>query len=281
MWSNYALSIALHPFDYAKVLIQLGYEPIAPRPTTDFFGRPALKLPNIFEYVHHIRSIDGIVGCYRGLTPKICGNLLSAVVRQKIMDTMEPVEVENEEELQKMRLDTFLKTLKCHFISHTAAIIVSQPFSVISVRIMAQFVGRETKYNGLVDSISEIYHQHGPLGFFTGLVPRLIGDILFVVLGSTVTFALNSYLVKDKDMQIYTCAATSFLATAITHPFQVVSNCMIVSGSGLVAGSPLYMPYYSTWIDCWKDLQSRNQLRRGSRFLVRYYIGETNKGWAY
>jgi len=47
-WSNYALRIivntASHPFEYAKVLIQIGYEPIAPRPAKTFFGKPALKI---------------------------------------------------------------------------------------------------------------------------------------------------------------------------------------------------------------------------------------------
>lgn len=41
---------ALHPFQYAKVLIQLGYEPIAPRPGRTFFGKHVLVLPNIFKY---------------------------------------------------------------------------------------------------------------------------------------------------------------------------------------------------------------------------------------
>lgn len=41
---------ALHPFQYAKVLIQLGYEPIAPRPGRTFFGKQVLVLPNIFKY---------------------------------------------------------------------------------------------------------------------------------------------------------------------------------------------------------------------------------------
>lgn len=40
----------------------------------------------------------------------------------------------------------FLKTVKKEFISRTAAIIISHPFHVITIRMMAQFIGRETKY---------------------------------------------------------------------------------------------------------------------------------------
>nr|CAH7754769.1 unnamed protein product [Callosobruchus chinensis] len=53
-WTNFALRVIVntvsHPFEYAKILIQIGYEPIAPRPAKTIFGKPALKLPNIFEY---------------------------------------------------------------------------------------------------------------------------------------------------------------------------------------------------------------------------------------
>ena len=41
---------AMQPVEYAKTLIQLGYEPIPPKPTTTFFGKPALGLPSVFQY---------------------------------------------------------------------------------------------------------------------------------------------------------------------------------------------------------------------------------------
>lgn len=53
-WISFGMRLgvqaAFHPFQYAKVLIQLGYEPIAPHPGRTFFGRPVLVLPNIFKY---------------------------------------------------------------------------------------------------------------------------------------------------------------------------------------------------------------------------------------
>ena len=53
-WSNVVfksgMATAMHPLDYAKTLIKLGYEPIAPVPTRTFFGRPALGLPSVFQY---------------------------------------------------------------------------------------------------------------------------------------------------------------------------------------------------------------------------------------
>ena len=42
---------ALHPVDYAKTLIQIGHEPLAPAQTkTLLTQRPALALPSVFRY---------------------------------------------------------------------------------------------------------------------------------------------------------------------------------------------------------------------------------------
>lgn len=53
-WIRFGLrmgvSAALHPFEYSKTLIQLGYEPIAARPGKSLLGKPIMKLPNIFQY---------------------------------------------------------------------------------------------------------------------------------------------------------------------------------------------------------------------------------------
>ena len=76
-WFGFRLVISTvtHPIEYAKLLIQvrwimfgnidrfvtpfellpcyffqIGHEPIPPRPTTTLFGKPALSLPNIFQY---------------------------------------------------------------------------------------------------------------------------------------------------------------------------------------------------------------------------------------
>lgn len=280
-WSNYALRIivntASHPFEYAKILIQIGYEPIAPRPSKTLLGKPALKLPNLFEYVKYIKSVDGFSGLYTGLGPKVCGNLLSAIAAQKCADYLKAPENEDldyeEEETEEQRQQKWLASIKCDVITHTAAIVISQPFHVITIRMMAQFVGKETKYVGLFGSIKEIYHQNGVLGFFSGLIPRVLGDILSVLLAGGLTYAINRYLVEEKELKVYTAATMNFISTAIMYPFQVVSTCMSVTNSGLLIGSPPSMKHYSNWMDCWFDLSRNHQLTRGSSLLVRYYTG--------
>ena len=51
-----------HPFDLAKTLIQIGQEPLAPKPTRSIFGTPQHSLPSVFVYIGHIKKKDGFFG---------------------------------------------------------------------------------------------------------------------------------------------------------------------------------------------------------------------------
>ncbi|XP_014218960.1 mitochondrial carrier homolog 2 [Copidosoma floridanum] len=286
LWSKIAcrtlVNILTHPFDYAKVLIQIGYEPLEPRQTTTLFGRPALGLPNIFQYVKYIKNIDGLSGCYRGLAPKLCGLTIYAIVFDKSLKHIEfteedrdpqendtPVDDLPDELRDKKYVEDFFKNL----IARTVGIIISHPFDVISVRMMAQFVGGETKYITIVGSVGTIYKENGISGFFAGLLPRLLAHVATLAVVSTSTYLINKYIIKDRDMRNFTSATMTFLASTVTYPFLVVSQCMIVNNCGLAAGEPPMMPIYVDWLDCWHHLSRTRQLKRGSSLLWRYYTG--------
>nr|CAD7395344.1 unnamed protein product [Timema poppensis] len=167
----------------------------------------------------------------------------------------------------------FARTLTNDIAAQAAAIIASQPFNVIAVRMMAQFVGAEKIYSGVLSSIGHIYHEEGLLGFFSGLMPRLLGELVALVISSTITYFINSYIISDRELHTYTMATSRFFASAITYPFHVVANCMIVNNTKLLAGSPPHMALYESWTDCWSHLSRTNQLKRGSSMLWRYYTG--------
>ncbi|XP_071442970.1 mitochondrial carrier homolog 2-like [Hetaerina americana] len=307
-WANYifryAATTATHPFEYSKLLIQLGHEPIAPWPTKTLFGRPALALPSVFQYVSYIKGVDGFSGCYRGLAPKLCSCLVSSLTYQRVRESWqfdwekrralgyggtgdttngddEGVGDEDEdsesgggEELsEEEERRRFALCLTRDVVGRTVAVVVSHPFQVVAVRTMAQFVGGETLYSGLFASFREIYREGGILGYFSGVLPRLIGELLALVISSTATFAINTYLVEDPEVKTYTAATVAFLAGTVTYPFQVVSNCMAVTKCGLAAGSPPSMLHYTSWTDCWSHLSRTGQLKRGSSLLWRYYSG--------
>lgn len=286
LWSGTACRVAVnavsHPIEYAKVLIQIGHEPIAPYPTTTIFGRPALALPNVYKYIKYIKSVDGFTGCYRGLVPKLCAYTVSAIVSEKTAESIklrqgeshqvEPEDDDDDEERAEKYIQDFLRDL----ISRAVGIIVSHPLDVISLRMMAQFVGGETKYCGLIQSVIEIYKENGISGYFAGLMPRLIANAATLAIVSSSTYIINKYIITDREMKNFTASTMTFLATTITYPFIVVSHCMAVNNCGLVAGVPPQMPIYTNWLDCWSHLSTTNQLKRGSSLLWRYYTGPTN-----
>ncbi|XP_037938718.1 mitochondrial carrier homolog 2-like [Teleopsis dalmanni] len=285
-----AVGAALHPFEYAKVLAQLGYEPIAPRPGKSLLGKDILVLPNMFQYVGYIRRMDGFYGMYRGLSPKIFGNLLAFVCSEKVitafkLPTAEECKLKDDVDLSDEELYLQFKlNLKRDLVISMTSIIVCQPFHVISLRMMAQFIGGEKIYQSIVGSIIEIYKYEGISGFFSGLLPKLIGDVASLILTSTTVFMLNKYLIKDKVGRHYNSGLTQFAIASMLYPFQVVASCMCVTGSRLMAASPPMMPMYRNSIDCWNHLSSLGELKRGNAFFLRYvpgprknnYISQTN-----
>ncbi|CAO1340330.1 unnamed protein product [Diamesa serratosioi] len=268
-----AVSSALHPFEYAKVLIQIGFEPLPARATTTLFGRPTLALPNIFQYVGHIKSIDGLKGCYRGLAPKLFGNIVSTHISEIIADKLGLAKVEDNEKdnlTEEEYFDRFEKQLKRDLVVHTSAAIIVSPFHIISVRMMAQFVGQEVKYQTIFGSIATIYKDEGILGFFKGLIPRLVFDLSCVILASTATYYVGRHFIKEKEGRTYFGNFSSFVCTSIFYPLNVVSTCMAVGGSGLKAGMPPLMPVFNGWRDCYNILKSTGDHKRGSSLFFRY-----------
>ncbi|KAH8234934.1 hypothetical protein KR032_005864 [Drosophila birchii] len=276
-WIRFGLrlgvSAALHPLEYSKTLMQLGYEPIAARPGKSFLGKPVMELPNIFQYAGHIRRIDGFYGCYRGLAPKLVGSIVALVVSDRVADKLGLVQTEeikddshlSEEEMQV----PFKSSLKRDIVVTVTGIVASHPFHVISLRMMAQFVGRESLYTSIVGSVAEIWKTEGIGGFFAGLVPKLLCDVACLVLTSSTVYILNKYVIKDPLGRQYNAGFTQFFVSTMLYPLQVVSTCSAVSGSRLLAGQPPIMPAYKNWVDCWNDLQARGDLKRGSSLFFR------------
>ncbi|KNC34673.1 hypothetical protein FF38_09124 [Lucilia cuprina] len=267
------VSAALHPFEYSKVLIQLGYEPIPAVPGRSILGKPIMILPNIFQYAGHIRKIDGFYGSYRGLTPKLVGSICSMIFSEKIANRLglQALEYNKDDDLltdEELYLQ-FKVNLKRDVVLSVSGIVISQPFHVISVRMMAQFIGRETIYKSIMGSMAEIYRTEGLMGFFAGLVPKILCDVACLVLTSSTVFLLNKYVIKDKVGRQYSAGFTQFAFASILYPLNVVSTCMTVTGSRLMAGQPPIMPKYNNWVSCFNDLQARNELKRGSSMFWR------------
>ncbi|XP_035788413.1 mitochondrial carrier homolog 2-like [Anopheles albimanus] len=274
-----ACTTALYPLEYAKTLIQIGYEPIAPRPGRTLFGERRLMLPNVFQYAAHIKSVDGFFGCFRGLSARLVGNFLSSYYGGVVADRLgyrEPPKSKGTDagrsrytdDRHKLKVE-FVMNLKRNLVVHSTGIVISQPFYVISIRMMAQFVGRERIYTGLVASIKEIWKTEGVAGFFSGLIPRLVCDLGCVLIGSTLTYLLSATIVEGESSRNNLNTLSHFTASSVLYPYHVVSTCMIVNGSRLKAGNLPLMENYVNWTDCYSKLRATNEHKRGSSLFFR------------
>ncbi|XP_059169117.1 mitochondrial carrier homolog 2-like [Physella acuta] len=278
------ITALLHPFGYAKVLMKVGHEPLAPESTTTFlFRKDVYVYPNIFKYLGHIKKLDGFTGLYRGVVPRILAGTIGNLVQYNIQDRIKLHEkkpkkwkdelsiLDGDDEEFVPRLKQFAKETSEDTLGRCCGVIVSHLFHVIMIRSMVQFIGRETQYNSIWSSTKEIYNHDGILGFFSGLVPRLIGEIIAIWVTSFLAKVINKYLIQENDLKSYTGAACGLVVSHFTYHFTLVTNVMAVNGSGLAAGSYPNMPLYNNWWDCMRYLSSEGDLKRGANAFWRMY----------
>ncbi|XP_057566154.1 mitochondrial carrier homolog 2-like [Hippopotamus amphibius kiboko] len=272
---------------YVKVLIHVGHEPLPPTIGRNIFGRQVCQLPGLFCYAQHIASIDGKHELFIGLTPRPCSGFLGTVVHGKVLQHYQ--EYGNAEEsgsgnVQKevsSSFDRVIKDTTREMMARSAATLITHPFRVITLKSMVQFIGRESEYCGLCDSIATIYWKEGIVSFFVGLLPCLLGSIISLWLYNSLAYLVNSYALDSgvstmKEMKSYSQAVTGFFASMLTYPFVLVSNLMAVNNCGLARGCPPYSPIYSSWLDCWCMLQKERNVSRGnSLFFWKVPFGKT------
>lgn len=147
-------------------------------------------------------------------------------------------------------------------------------FQVAAYRAMAQFVGHEAKYSDSMGAIVCVYRESGLSGFWSGVTPRLLGEVTAITLSSTLVFLVRSYLSQDRTLNNLVSALMGFIASTVTYPLHVVASCMSIKGSSLrAAQSPLMPATYTNWVACLRSLRADGQWMRGSSLLWRYYTG--------
>lgn len=188
------------------------------------------------------------------MSPRILGSIVSTHLGEHIADKLGVPRVDDEEKEEISEEEytaRFEKQLKRNIVVHAAGAIITSPFHVISIRMMAQFVGRETKYDSILGSIVEIYKGEGISGFFSGLIPRLLFDITCVVAASTATYLVGRHFIREREGRVYFGSLSAvrrsefqarteplyenlfqFVCSSIFYPLNVVSTCMVLNGSG-------------------------------------------------
>ncbi|NWV11461.1 MTCH2 protein, partial [Ptilonorhynchus violaceus] len=296
------LTVLSQPLMYVKVLVQVGYEPLPPTLGRNIFGRQVYQLPGLFSYAKHIVKVDGRAGLFKGLAPRLCSSAIGTVVHSKVLqglfppDSSFPLQPGASKKEPVSSLEQVLKETSREMVARSAATLITHPFHVITLRCMVQFIGRET--NGTLSAFATIYREEGILGFFAGLIPRLLGDILSLWLCNMLAYLINTYALENgvgsardpgagssrgcsggavaplqvstmTEMKSYSQAVTGFFASMLTYPFVLVSNLMAVNNCGLAGGLLPYAPTYSSWLDCWSQLHREGNMSRGNSLFFR------------
>nr|XP_048682343.1 mitochondrial carrier homolog 1 isoform X2 [Caretta caretta] len=245
-----------HPPLYVKLLIQVGHEPLPPAIGRNVLGRKVLYLPGFFTYARHIVEVDGKMGLFRGLAPRIISSTLSTVTRgtvKKVFPVEDMEHVSNKDDV-KTSLRKVVKETSHEMLMQCISRVISHPLHVISMRCMVQFVGREVKYSGLV--------------------PHILGDVVFLWCCNILAHFINTYAVDDNFSQAsvirsYTKFVMGIAVSMLTYPFLLMGDLMAVNNCGLRAGLPPYSPVFTSWVQCWRHLSAQGQLFRGSSLLFR------------
>ncbi|XP_058637894.1 mitochondrial carrier homolog 2 isoform X2 [Onychostoma macrolepis] len=241
------------------------------------FGRQVYQLPGLFAYAKHIVKIDGKSGLFKGLAPRLCAGTIGTIVHSRVLQKCQEEKIEvlgSNQKAEDGSLQHVVNETTKEMIARSCATIVTHPFHVITLRCMVQFIGREAKYSGVFDSIVTIYREDGILGFFAGLIPRLLGDVLSLWICNMLAHFINTYAIDDSTShtgEIKNCsqAVTGFFASMLTYPFVLVSNLMAVNNCGLAGGLPPYAAVYPNWLHCWSHLSREGNMSRGNSLFFR------------
>jgi mitochondrial carrier len=69
--------------------------------------------------------------------------------------------------------------------------------------------------SSLFGSFLEIYRENGILGYYAGLIPRVIGSAAVIVLTGISTYAINNYVIQEPAMKPYTASTMKVSANPI------------------------------------------------------------------
>ena len=241
------------------------------------YGRKTYWLPSLWTYAGHIRKTDGLGGLFRGLSPKIVQGIVQQVVAQEVNQILPVVHQSQSSKHSPAVRDalTFCKETGRASVVRSVAVVAGYPFEVVSVRMIAYYVGREEPYSTVFGAVREIYRTNGLAGFFAGLVPRLLCEICslwgFEVLSGVIirSIGLPSRTSERREMEAYVRSIAQYVVRMVTYPFMLTSTLMIVDGSGMQAAHGIPFDGHGSWFTCLSSLHRHGLMMRGSNLLRR------------
>ncbi|XP_050571328.1 mitochondrial carrier homolog 1 isoform X3 [Cygnus atratus] len=242
------LAAASHPLLYVKLLVQVGHEPLPPTIGRNVLGKKVLYLPGFFTYARHIVKVDGRRGLFRGLTPRLISSTLSTITRGSVKKAfpLEDMEHVSNKDDMKTSLRKVVKETSHEMMMQCVSRVVSHPLHAVCSVPSSGYLRKK----GFWDSSC------------TGVVPHILGDVIFLWCCNLLAHFINTYAVDDNFSQAsvirsYTKFVMGIAMSMLTYPFLLVGDLMAVNNCGLRAGLPPYAPVFTSWIHCWRYLSAQ------------------------
>ncbi|GAU93103.1 hypothetical protein RvY_05090 [Ramazzottius varieornatus] len=298
----------VHPFNFSQVLMQIGYEPFPARLNHDFRGRPVYYLASVFDYIQHIKQKTGTYGLFLGLGPTLVvtiGGIYTYRAAQKIVKYvydekflgrpanfeakrfgfLEPAESSRNassslrfapRELVGITytVSNFLEDLVKEITIVTASMVITWPLQVVAFRCMAQFIGGENIYNGVIPSLQEIVNTEGAAGFFKGLFPMWCSYVAITGVTYGAVFAYACYDTRNPINLKLIAAGAGAIANSFFYPLKLTARLFAIGGARLVAARPPRMPVFKEWRDLHAYLLTSGESKRGSSMLFRKAVSK-------
>jgi len=300
------VSTVLYPLHHVKTLLQFGFEPypLAIGKRYWFTGRDVYFLPNGFQYAKLMMKENGFMSLYNGVDAFLLSNLMGGVAsfatsiyldrhQPNVGGPPENVDKVDHQLTYNQAQKKMLREAIRDSIVKTAGVVVSHPFRVIMIRKMAQIIGGEVKYTNALSSFWLIGQEEGLRGYFSGVVPQLLVELVTVWGLHTLIFAVERGLkhmeeegADEEDaahqgvlnLKKMLKVVLPFAVNTIAYPFSVVAAVMAVQGSGLAVSMLPYSPPFGHWQDLYQYLKPTGGLKRGSRWFFREQDGAISVG---
>ena len=72
-------------------------------------------------------------------------------------------------------------------------------------------------FRGILPSVREIFSREGIQGFFAGMTPRLIGEVLALVISGSAAFAVNQFVKRGRTREYISLGVSvTFILTIVS-----------------------------------------------------------------
>ncbi|VUZ52721.1 unnamed protein product [Hymenolepis diminuta] len=283
----------LNPCRVACHLIRLGHEPLPPKTSSTFLHlirairRPLLFYPNAFTYSFYLLKTYGywqVLTC--GFFSSFCLDITHETVLfmnnrylvQRLLDSLEWMDDEdvlsNDQSTLLMHLigkaspREFSHLVRYFLLTRAYEVFVTQPFFVIMMRQIVGLISGEEGYSWFFQAVLSIYRESGFLGFFSGLVPRMLWELsrlgMYILIYSLINrSAVGVPQHLSNNFFFLLNILTDVAVNVAAYPLQVVGSVMALHGSRISTSEVAQANSFSSWRECLRFLISQGLQYRG------------------